>query len=143
MKQKLEKVKKPLLFAIIGGFNTVVDFGLLILLGHAGLNRVAANTISTGVAFAISFFFNRKYTFQSNSKKIVREIILFIAVTLFGLWVIQNVIIWFLAPIIATQFSVSIETSILIAKLFATAASLVWNYLMYNYVVFKNEEEKE
>ena len=142
MKQKLEKAKKPLIFAVIGVFNTVVDFGLLILLGHAGLNRVAANTISTGVAFTISFFFNRKYTFQSNSKNVVREIILFIAVTLFGLWVIQNVIIWFLAPIIATQFSVSTEISILAAKLFATVASLVWNYLMYDHVVFKNEEEE-
>ena len=141
MNQKLEKAKKPLIFAVIGVFNTVVDFSLLILLGYTGLNRVAANTISTGVAFTISFFFNRKYTFQSNSKNVVREIILFIAVTLFGLWVIQNVIIWLLAPIIGAQFSVSTEISILTAKLFATVASLVWNYLMYDHVVFKNEEE--
>ena len=141
MKQKLEKAKKPLIFAIIGGFNTVVDFGLLILLGHAGLNRVAANTISTGVAFTISFFFNRKYTFQSSSKNVVREIIFFIAVTLFGLWVIQNIIIWFLAPIIATWLNVSTETSILVAKLFATVASLVWNYFMYDHVVFHKKKE--
>ena len=139
MKQNLEKAKKPLIFAVIGAFNTVVDFGLLIFLNHAGLSRVVANTISTGVAFSISFFANRKFTFQSTSKNVAREITLFIAVTLFGLWVIQNFIIWLLAPVITTNFGLSNEVATLVAKLFATVASLVWNYIMYDRVVFKKD----
>ena len=139
MKPDVKKTKKPLIFALIGVLNTVIDFGLLLFLGSIGLNRVVANTISTGAAFIFSFFMNRKYTFQSNSKHIVREIILFIAITLFGLWVIQNIIIWLLAPIFVAQFSASDEIATLVAKLFATIASLTWNYIMYDRVVFKKD----
>lgn len=141
MKQSLEKTKKPLIFAIIGVFNTAVDFGLLLFLNSTGLNRVVANTISTGVAFIFSFFLNRKYTFKSSSKHIVREITLFILVTLFGLWVIQNFIIWILAPFIVAQFGASNEAATLVAKLFATVASLIWNYLMYDHVVFRTKKQ--
>jgi putative flippase GtrA len=141
MKQSLEKTKKPLIFAIIGVFNTAVDFGLLLFLNSTGLSRVVANTISTGVAFIFSFFLNRKYTFKSSSKHIVREITLFILVTLFGLWVIQNYIIWILAPFIVAQFGASNEAATLVAKLFATIASLIWNYLMYDRVVFRTKKQ--
>ncbi len=139
MKPDVKKAKKPLIFALIGVLNTVIDFGLLLFLGSIGLNRVVANTVSTGAAFIFSFFMNRKYTFQSNSKHIVREIILFITITLFGLWVIQNIIIWLLAPIFIAQFSASDEIATLVAKLFATIASLTWNYIMYDRVVFKKD----
>ncbi len=139
MKQNAKKIKKPIIFAIIGAANTVVDFGLLIFLGQIGLSRVVANTLSTGVAFSISFFANRKFTFQSTSKNVAREITLFIAVTLFGLWGIQNFIIWLLAPFITTNFGLSNEAATLVAKLFATVASLIWNYVMYDRVVFKKD----
>ena len=139
MKPDVKKTKKPLIFALIGVLNTVIDFGLLLFLGSIGLNRVVANTISTGAAFIFSFFMNRKYTFQSNSNHIIREIILFITITVFGLWVIQNIIIWLLAPIFVAQFSASGEIATLVAKLFATIASLTWNYIMYDRVVFKKD----
>ncbi len=137
MKQKLEKTKKPLIFAFIGAFNTALDFGILLVLSWLGVNQIVANTVSTGVAFVFSFFMNRKYTFASNSKNIVREITLFIIVTLFGLWVIQNVIIWLLSPLLVSQFGLSGEVATLAAKLVATGASLVWNYVLYDRVVFK------
>ena len=137
MKPDVKKAKKPLIFALIGVLNTVIDFGLLLFLGSVGLNRVVANTVSTGTAFVFSFFMNRKYTFQSNGKNIIREVMLFIAVTLFGLWVIQNLIIWLLTPFIMGQINLSSDVAIIIAKLFATVASLVWNYVMYDRVVFR------
>lgn len=137
MKPDVKKAKKPLIFALIGVLNTVIDFGLLLFLGSVGLNRVVANTVSTGTAFVFSFFMNRKYTFQSNGKNIIREVMLFIAVTLFGLWVIQNLIIWLLTPFIMGQLNLSSDVAIIIAKLFATVASLVWNYVMYDRVVFR------
>ncbi len=139
MKPNLEKTKKPIIFTIIGVINTLIDFGLLLILSSTGLSRVFANTISTGIAFIFSFFMNRKYTFQSTSNNVAREVALFIGVTLFGLWVIQNSIIAVLAPILSSQFGTPSEAATLIAKLFATVASLVWNYLMYDKVVFKRD----
>lgn len=125
-------------FAIVGTINTAVDFGLLFLLTFLGLPKIAANTVSTGSAFVFSFFANKKYTFKSTNKNIKYEIISFIIITLFGLWVLQNGIIWLITPLIKNIVSQE-QLALFAAKLLATAVSLVWNYCLYDKVVFKKE----
>lgn len=125
-------------FAIVGTINTIIDFGLLFLLTFIGLPKLAANTISTGIAFVFSFFANKKYTFKSTSKNIKYEMVSFVIVTLFGLWVLQNGTIWLITPLIKS-FITNERISLFVAKLFATAISLVWNYCLYDKVVFKKE----
>lgn len=125
-------------FAIVGTINTAIDFGLLFLLTFLGLPKIAANTISTGSAFVFSFFANKKYTFKSTNKNIKYEIISFIIITLFGLWVLQNGIIWLITPLIKNIVSQE-QLALFAAKLLATAISLVWNYCLYDKVVFKKE----
>lgn len=61
--------------------------------------------------------------------------ILFTAVTLFGLWVIQGIIIHFLTPAVQ-PFTKNQQLALLIAKLIATIFSLVWNYVLYSRLVF-------
>lgn len=134
------KSRKPLTFAVIGVANTALDFGLLFTLKNLGLPAVAANTISTSIAFIFSFLMNRKYTFKSSGQNVKRELLLFVTVTLFGLWVLQNIIIWLLTPAL-TGFGLAENTAVLVAKLFATAVSLVWNYVMYDKVVFKKSTD--
>lgn len=125
-------------FAIVGTINTAIDFGLLFLLTFLGLPKIAANTVSTGSAFIFSFFANKKYTFKSTNKNIKYEIISFIIITLFGLWVLQNGIIWLITPLIKNIVSQE-QLALFAAKLLATAVSLVWNYCLYDKVVFKKE----
>ena len=125
-------------FAIVGTINTIIDFGLLFSLTFLGLPKLAANTISTSTAFVFSFFTNKKYTFKSTSKNIKYEIMSFVIVTLFGLWVLQNGTIWLITPLIKS-FITNERISLFVAKLFATAISLVWNYCLYDKVVFKKE----
>ncbi len=125
-------------FAIVGTINTIIDFGLLFSLTFLGLPKLAANTISTSTAFVFSFFANKKYTFKSTSKNIKYEIVSFVIVTLFGLWVLQNGTIWLITPLIKS-FITNERISLFVAKLFATAISLVWNYCLYDKVVFKKE----
>ncbi len=134
------KSRKPLTFAVIGVVNTALDFGLLFALKSLGLPAVAANTISTSIAFIFSFIMNRKYTFKSSGQNVKRELLLFITVTLFGLWVLQNIVIWLLTPALA-GFGLAENTAVLVAKLFATAVSLAWNYVMYDRVVFKKSTD--
>ena len=86
-------------FAIVGTINTIIDFGLLFSLTFLGLPKLAANTVSTGIAFVFSFFANKKYTFKSTSKNIKYEMVSFVIVTLFGLWVLQNGTIWLITPL--------------------------------------------
>ena len=100
--------------------------------------KLAANPVSTGLAFIFSFFANKKYTFKSTSNNIMYEIILFIIITLFGLWVLQNSIIWLATPPIK-NIILQEQLALFIAKLLATIVSLVWNYCLYDKFVFKKE----
>jgi putative flippase GtrA len=120
------KNRQKIRFLLVGGTNTAIDFGLLFILNTLGLPRVLSNTISTGVAFIFSFFANRNFTFSANSGNIKKQMTLFIIVTLFGLWVIQPIII-------------SLISNLLVGKIIATAVTLVWNYLFYSRLVFKKE----
>lgn len=132
IKKHAEKLK----FALVGGANTALDFLILFLLVASGLNAITSNYISTGIAFIFSFFVNKSFTFQNKSKKVLKQFAMFIAVTIFGLWVIQPIII---AGFIAATQSLAWESAavLFIAKIIATLASLVWNYLWYSKVVFK------
>ena len=137
MKPVLKKHGTKIRFALVGGINTLIDFGLLFAFSSLfGVPRGLANILSTSVAFVFSFFANKKFTFQSSSKEnIVSEMVLFTIVTLFGLWVIQGLIIHFLTPVI-TSFGLTETIALLGAKLIATVASLIWNYLLYSRAVF-------
>jgi putative flippase GtrA len=125
-------------FIAIGGINTALDFGILFVLRAFGLPAVSANVVSTSVAFCFSFFANKKYTFKTTNNNIKREFVLFIVVTLFGLWVLQTIVILYITFLLAgTALADSII--VLIAKVIATIVSLTWNYVLYSRVVFKHQ----
>lgn len=126
-------------FLLVGGINTLIDFGLLLGLVHLGTPTLIANTISTGLAFCVSFFANRSYTFKATSGSLPRQMGLFVAVTLFGLWVLQPIVIWAVSPLLTTWFGSWVGDTgvLLLAKVAATCITLVWNYVLYARVVFR------
>lgn len=136
------KNNKVVRFALIGGLNTLIDFGILFILNRVfGIPIVIANIISTSVAFLFSFSMNKKYTFKTSNTDVRREFILFLVVTLTGLWILQNLVIWVAMPILAT-LGLSEGLRLLGAKLAATVVSLVWNYFLYDRVVFVHKKEQ-
>lgn len=132
------KNNKIIRFGIVGAINTALDFGLLLLFTHLGLPKIVSNTLSTGMAFIFSFFANKKYTFRSSSGNVKREIVLFTIVTLFGLWVLQNDVIWLISPLCAALLH-NESLALLAAKLAGTIVSLTWNYLTYDILVFRKD----
>jgi len=132
------KNNKVVRFGIVGAINTALDFGLLLLFTHLGLPKITSNTLSTGLAFIFSFFANKKYTFRSSSGNVKREIVLFTIVTLFGLWVLQNGVIWLISPLCAALLH-NESLALLAAKLAGTIVSLTWNYLTYDILVFRKD----
>jgi len=132
MKNKSQLIR----FGLIGIINTALDFGLLFILKSIGLMATTANIFSTSIAFVFSFFANKKYTFRSSGTNIVREMILFVAVTLFGLWVLQTGVIWLVLPHLSKLLRSS-DMGLLVTKLIATAVSMTWNYILYDKLVFK------
>lgn len=137
MQEIAKKHADKLRFTIVGSINTVIDFSILFTLATLfNVPKELANFISTFVAFLFSFFANKKYTFKSTSKNLKKQFLLFTVVTLFGLWVIQTIIITAITPVF-TNLGVNKPAALLISKLIATIASLIWNYTLYSRVVFK------
>lgn len=135
----LRKHAEKLRFAVVGGANTALDFGILLILTNLfGLGSLPANYISTSLSFIFSFFVNKSFTFKSKSGNVKKQFALFIIVTIIGLWVIQPSIIWLVENALA---SLAWDTNVvlIIAKLIATVASLIWNYLFYSRLVFKKD----
>ena len=123
-------------FGAVGAVNTMLDFGLLLALTSFGLPTVGANVVSSTTAFIFSFFANKRFTFQTSGTNIRREIVLFVLVTLFGLWVLQSVVIALSVPLLVS-FQINNSIALIVGKLIATVVSLTWNYLLYSKVVFK------
>lgn len=137
MQEIAKKHADKLRLTIVGSINTVIDFSILFTLTTLfNIPKELANFISTFVAFLFSFFANKKYTFKSTSKNLKKQFLLFTIVTLFGLWVIQTIIIAAITPIF-TNLGANKATALLISKLLATIVSLIWNYTLYSRVVFK------
>lgn len=137
LKEIHKKHGDKLRFAAVGVINTVVDFGILMaLVLMLQAPHTISNIISTGVAFMLSFVLNKNYTFKSKNANTKHQFILFAVVTLFGLWVIQSIIIALLVPLML-GFNLSNGLSTLIAKIIASVVTLIWNFVLYKKIVFK------
>jgi len=123
---------------MVGGVNTLIDFGILFTLKALGLPTISANVISTTAAFCFSFFANKKYTFKTTGGNLKREIILFVVVTLFALWVLQAIVINVVQASLASS-GLDDQLVLLIAKILATGVTLVWNYTFYSRLVFRKD----
>ena len=137
IKNKSEKLR----FLIVGSTNTLIDFGLLFVLRSLGIPTLPANITSSTLAFVFSFFANKSYTFQGGSDNIKREILLFVVVTLVGLWVLQSIVLWIFVPLFTSLVGESTLATFL-AKLLATAVTLVWNYTLYSRIVFTGGDRR-
>jgi putative flippase GtrA len=136
MEQLLKKHAEKIRFIIVGGVNTALDFGILFFLTFLGLDKIVANYFSTGVALIFSFFANKSFTFKHKEGNAKKQFILFLVITLFGLWVIQPIIIWGSTTLLASYIP-NEAINLFVAKLIATVASLIWNYILYSRIVFK------
>jgi putative flippase GtrA len=143
-------------FIVIGIANTLIDFGILNVLVFAfSFNKILANSISTIIAMIVSYILNYRVVFRHDTQGHVKKIIIFIVITAFGLLVLQNLVIYVFVHWIT--FPGNIGTTIIhaigfsqlsrqfiglnIAKALASAASMVWNYIMYKKFVFTDKPE--
>ena len=136
MEKLLKKHAEKIKFIIVGGANTAIDFVILFGLTFLGVDKIVANFFSTSVALIFSFFANKSFTFKNKSENAKKQFALFLVVTLFGLWVIQPLVIWGSTSLMES-FITNDALNLFIAKLIATVTSLIWNYVFYSRLVFK------
>lgn len=138
MEKLIKKHAEKLRFGVVGGANTALDFGILFSLVFLGIDKFVANFISTSIAFVFSFFVNKSFTFKSTTGNAKKQFGLFVLITLFGLWVIQPIIITEVSWMIS-RFGIPDSIVLFIGKLSATVVTLVWNYVLYAKYVFKKD----
>lgn len=141
MEKLLKKHAQKLRFGLVGVANTALDFILLFLFVNLGVNKIGANYLSTGISFIFSFFVNKSFTFKHKEGNARKQFVLFILVTIAGLWILQPIIIWIVSNSLHSYVN-NEDILLFIAKLIATVASLVWNYLLYSKLVFKKYGQK-
>jgi putative flippase GtrA len=127
-------------FGLVGILNTLIDISIYSLLSWLSVGILVANFISTSCGMATSYGLNRSFTFRSNSRNIKREILLFLAITVTGLWIIQPLVIYVTTAPAHNLFGwLPSIFAILIPKVCAVAVALIWNYNLYNQIVFSDD----
>jgi putative flippase GtrA len=134
IQNKAEKLR----FGIVGSANTAIDFGILLTLTSLGIPAALANYPSSTAAVIFSFFANKQYTFQAKGSNLKREVALFLVFTLLAAWALQPLTI-LLVEYLLSPLNLSATISVVIAKVVATIATLIWNYVTYSRFVFKNK----
>ncbi|MBU1177309.1 MAG: GtrA family protein [Patescibacteria group bacterium] len=144
MNNKIEKlIGQFVRFGIIGGMNTAIDFGILNLLMwwtgiYSGGQIVLLNIISFAIAVTNSYFWNKYWTFKDKDSTGVLEFSQFIAVTLVGL-VINSTIVYVVTTLVDPMFGLNETLWANLAKIVATGLSLIWNFIGYKFIVFKQK----
>jgi len=140
-------------FGVVGIINTIIDFTIYnVLSSKTALTLIQSNFISTTCAMTFSFFANRSVVFRAKTDNPVKQALIFLAFTTFGLYVLQNGVIhiltvdWtgpvHLAVTIVRDLGISaskLSDSFIIknsAKAAGIVVSLTWNYLTYRKYVF-------
>jgi putative flippase GtrA len=150
LKNLTKRFAEQIRFAIVGLAATAIDWGILFTLVAFGSPSLPSNFVSTSFAMVFSFFTNKSFTFKA--KNITKKhMVYFVIITIIGMWVIQPIIIASVDKVLGVWFTDSqlikwvgtwIKSKYIVlffAKGLATAASLVWNYLMYRKYVFVKE----
>lgn len=138
-------------FGAVGIINTAVNFAVLNFAFYAlHQNRYMASVIATGVAVLVSFSLNRSFVFGSNGRP-VQQLLLFVAVTLSGVLLVQNLVyaaasnvidghaeglVQLIQSVSGLQLAASFVT-INLSNVLGALGAMAWNYNGYRLFVFK------
>jgi putative flippase GtrA len=156
----MERVKaiaahRTVRFALVGATNTVVNFAVLNFCFYAlKFNRYVAAFVATVIAVAISFVLNRSFVFASHGRP-VRQLVLFIVVTITGVLLVQNVVYaisnflleghetW-LIDTIHSMVGLKVGANFVdinVSNVLGAVGAMIWNYNGYRLFVFKDKKD--
>lgn len=158
MIQKMWQLKL-IRFALVGVFNTLLDFLMLnVLVFGANLPVLLANTISVCVGISMSYVLNHHIVFQSQGRITLAMYLRFFLITGISILVIQTIVIHITVTMFEQLvsslgekfgftgiFSISFQDKLVLnlSKATAVLAGMVWNYLMYAKIIFKQSAKDD
>ena len=126
MKQKKELIT----YIISGGITTGVNYILYSALLFMHLPYLAANSIAWAGAVMTAYVLNRRWVFRSGNR-ILQELISFAGLRFLTL-AVENILLWLLID--------RLEVLPFPAKLLVSIVTVIGNYVLCKYGVFKKEE---
>lgn len=132
------KQLKLLKFITVGGINTVIDFGIYNLLIYKfGWWLILANVVSFSTAVTNSYFLNKYWTFQDKEKTSIIQFSKFFIVNIIGLGLSTGIV--YLGESFLAIYLDNLEEvwRYNIAKVISVILVWVWNYLAYEYYIFR------
>ncbi|MGN0482375.1 MAG: GtrA family protein [Lachnospiraceae bacterium] len=138
IKEKLiALIKQAFKFGIVGVVSTVIDMGLYyVFYSFCGIYYVTAATLSFLISLVFNYVCSMKYVFvgKKDANK-VREFLIFFILSAIGLGM-NDFLIWLLHG--------KYHLGKMIAKIFATAVVMVWNFVSRKiFIEEKNPEIQE
>jgi len=124
---------------LVGICGTLIDAGVLLGLTHLGWQMLPANVVSYSTGLINNYYWNSRWTFRSADKRYdIEQFCQFAIISLIGLG-LNSLIVVGMQPII-TQFEILKRSSLLLAKMGATAVVMVWNYTANAIWTFRTNE---
>lgn len=119
-------------FSVVGGINTIIDFGIFVILFYyVGFSSVSAHICAFFFALVNSFIFNALWTFKNLKRdQLIKQVSAFFIVGLIGLALSTPVVKY-----------LSFYIHPLLAKVVAMFVSFTWNYIGSWIFVFKGKSE--
>lgn len=155
--RKAETIRQAAKFVLVGGLNTLVDWGVLsflIFIFRDSLGIDSYDVILTifsvtlvyyslfkGISFIIattnSYIWNKFWTFKRRTtEKVTKEFLQFFIVSVIGFLInvgIASAVFKFISP----AASLNIDQWAIISAAIATVVSMIWNFLGYKFIVFE------
>jgi putative flippase GtrA len=159
--KKIVIIRQVAKFILVGGLNTLVDWGVLALLIFVfrnsfsiSSNDVLLNIFSVtiifyslfkGISFILattnSYIWNKFWTFRRKTKeKLGKEFLQFIVISILGFLInvgVASIIFRFISPFAG----LGTDQWAIIAAAIATAVSMIWNFLGYKFIVFDAKKQ--
>jgi len=140
--KKLSVIYQLAKFILVGGFNTLMDMGILNLLillfqTSTGIYYTIFKSFSFVIAVINSYFWNRIWTFKREGGANVKEFGQFIIVSLIGFMInvsIASVVVYIAGPRFG---AISSGVWANIGAFLAALAGMSWNFIGYKFIVFK------
>ena len=146
-------------FGLIGVWNTIFDFIVfnILLTVTAGsflgsARPYVCNIISASLAAVLSFELNKRFVFQPTAEPPKYYRVYFVLIVLSGIFILQNAVIFVVehfgggvasfASTILENIGISLDKVVVqhnLAKILATSLTMIWNFVLFNKVIFKNK----
>ncbi|HIT22514.1 MAG TPA: GtrA family protein [Candidatus Scybalousia intestinigallinarum] len=125
IKKQIKKHKKLidqiLKFGVVGGLAFLIDYGLLyVLTEFVGIHYLISSVISFTVSLIFNYILSIKWVFDVTKKQTVKEITIFVILSVIGLG-INQVVMYVGSDLLHVYY--------MLTKIVATAIVMVWNFV--------------